>query len=180
MIDDVERQLRQMQAQAVREREQMQAQQPRSTVRSAPMRSGKKDSAVFTRVQLKQQRGGIEKVTAIIVWLVSLLGSIAAFYGGWGPIIARHFLLVPILGGVIIQVVITALEWYYYDQGWISWPARLLDTFLTALGYGPILIPWIMVQLAARNVPEPTYSAWAIVIVIAYLVAWFPESRLVD
>lgn len=149
-----------------------------------------KQSAVITRDRLKKQRGAIERFTAWVVLLVSFLGSIAALHGGWPPLIDSLTSLqprwAPLLGGLAIQAGLTFLEWWYYDQRVVSWPARLIDTATTALGYGPLVVVGIAraigPELAPGADPDVAYItvAWVIVGLVSLLVAWYPESRLVE
>ena len=148
-----------------------------------PIRRGKA-SAIVSRERLRRQRGGVERATAWIVLLVSVFGSVAALAGGWQPLIAgivtRHPQWYAIVGGIGLQVALTFLEWYYFDSPLVSWPARLLDTVLTALGYGPLVFVSLVAFLAARHVPQPVYVADGIILLFSLAVAWYPESRLVD
>lgn len=159
-------------------------------VTSTPMASreaaptNRKESAIVRRATLRRQRGAIERTTAWIVLFVSVLGTIAALAGGWVPLIAGIIAFKPnwaaIGGGVGIQVLLTYLEWHYFDIPLVSWPARLVDTATTALGYGPLVIALLATLLASKGVPSPYNVAWAIIGVVSFLIAWYPESRLVD
>lgn len=160
----------------------------RHPVRSEPMEGEPtqrhKDSAVVRRATLRKQRGSIERATAWIVLFVSVLGSIATLAGGWGPLIGGFVQLQPkwsaIAGGLAIQALLTFLEWYYFDQPMISWPARLADTVLTALGYGPLVLIPLVSLLLTRGVTQAGYVAWLIIGLVSLAIAWYPESRLVD
>lgn len=156
-------------------------------VTSAPMgstaRTGK-ESAIVRRSTLRRQRGTIERYTAWIVLFVSVLGTIAALAGGWTPLIASIVTLKPnwaaIGGGIGIQALLTYMEWHYYDVFFISWPARTADTIATALGYGPLVVVALAAFLAAKGVPSSGYAAWGVIGLVSFLIAWYPESRLVD
>jgi hypothetical protein len=160
------------------------------TVKSEPMKSAeprplsRKESAVVRRATLRRQRGTVERSTAWIVLVLSALGTIAALAGGWKPLIDSFRAAAPlwgaIVGGLAIQGVLTFLEWYYFDQPMISWPARLFDTIATALGYGPLFLVSLLSFLVAKDVPQPQYAAWIIIGLVSLLIAWYPESRLVD
>lgn len=160
---------------------QKEAAQPQKAPASA--RSGK-PSAIVTRGRLRQQRGAIERTMAWIVLLVSFLGSIAAMHGGFAPLIASivswQLNQSALISGVLIQIIVTFLEWYYYDRLLIAWGARVVDTALTAIGYGPLFLAPLIVLLYNRGITEPAYTAWAIIILVSLGIAWFPESRLVD
>jgi len=143
-----------------------------------------KASAITSRATLKKQRGAIERATAWIVLLVSFVGSIAVLHGGFAPMIdslrAGHYNVGALVGGTIIQLVLTFLEWYYFDRFLISWGARVFDTATTALGYGPLFLAPLAAVLAARGVENALLPAWGIIILVSLGIAWFPESRLVD
>lgn len=156
--------------------------QPTTPVRSAILRS-KKESAVLSRAQLRQQRGAVERWTALVILFVSFLGTIVALAGGWPAFIGSIRTLQPhwaaILGGAAIQGLLTFLEWHYFDRPLIAWGARIGDAYLTAIGYGPLVIGPLS-ALAARYAPQPLYVAWFVVGLASLAVAWYPESRLVD
>ena len=143
-----------------------------------------KESAIVKRATLRRQRGAIERYTAWIVLFVSVLGTIAALAGGWVPLIAGVVGLHPnwaaIGGGLAVQALLTFLEWHYFDVPMVAWPARLADMVATALGYGPLVIAGLVGYLAAKQVPSPEYAAWGIIGLVSLLIAWYPESRLVD
>lgn len=145
---------------------------------------GGKDSAIVTRDRLKKQRGLIERSMAWLVLLLSFLGTIAALHGGFPPLIATLRIgplhMAALLGGVLFQLIITFLEWYYFDRPLIAWGARLVDTGITAVGYGPLLFAPLLVLLYNQGIAQPQPAALGIIIALSLGVAWFPESRLVD
>lgn len=162
-------------------------------VQSKPMRDPK-ESAIVSRARLRKQRGSIERWTAWVVLLVSFLGSVAALHGGWPPLIASLTTLTPrwapLLGGIAIQALLTYLEWHYFDVPLIAWGARLGDAATTALGYGPLVVVGLSTALTpffvavpdptVPTVPEGDIAAWCIIGIVSLLVAWYPESRLVE
>jgi hypothetical protein len=154
----------------------------RPPVRSVPM--GRKESAVVSRAQLRRQRGAVERWTAWVVLFVSFLGTIVALSGGWVPFLSSLRALHPnwaaVLGGLAIQGLLTFLEWHYFDRRLISWGARIGDAYMTAIGYGPLVVVGLAAALAARGAPAPLYAAWFIIGLVSLGVAWYPESRLVE
>ena len=156
---------------------------PRKGKTKKHSRSGK-GSAIVTRDRLKTQRSGIERTMAWLVLFLSFLGTIAALHGGFGPLIASistgQFNQAALLGGVLIQLVVTFLEWYYFDRPLIAWGARVVDTAATTIGYGPLFLAPLAVLLYNRGVTSPEPAAWGIIALISLGIAWFPESRLVD
>lgn len=156
-----------------------------STIRSEPLRGGPKtkESAVISRAQLRQQRGAVERWTAWVVLFVSFLGTVVALAGGWESFIASLIVLRPsvaaLAGGVGLQALLTYLQWHYYDYRMIAWTARGIDTAFTAVGYGPlVLVP--LIAFVATWTTYPLYLAWAIIGIASLVIAWYPESRLVD
>lgn len=145
-----------------------------------------KESAIVSRARLRRQRGAIERWTAFIGLFISFLGTIAAFAGGWPALISAPR-IAPIVSGLAAQGLLTYLQWHYYDNRLLSRPSRVADAVLTALGYGPLFHTGLMAAVAARidipgTPPSDTawYAAWAIIGLIAYGLAWYPESRLVE
>ena len=160
---------------------------PRTTSRTGKRSASagsRKASAVVSRERLKKQRGLIERSMAWLVLLLSFLGTIAALHGGFGPMAATlasgQLNQAALLGGVLIQLIVTVLEWYYFDIWQIAWGARLIDTGATAIGYGPLLTAPITLLLYNRGIADPIPAAWGIIILASLGIAWFPESRLVD
>jgi hypothetical protein len=171
---------------ALIEEEEVEEEQParrKGKKRNSAVRSGKA-SAIVTRDRLKKQRGLIERSMAWLVLLLSFLGTIAALHGGFVPFAATlssgRLNTTALLGGILIQLVITFLEWWYFDRPSIAWGARLVDTGITAVGYGPLLITPLMLLLYNQGVADPQLLAWGLIILFSLGIAWFPESRLVD
>lgn len=159
-------------------------QQSSTPVRSTPLPS-RKESAIIRRSTLRKQRGTVERATAWIVLVLSVFGTVATLAGGWTPLIASIVARTPlwsaIIGGFAVQGVLTFLEWYYFDKPLVSWPARVLDTLMTMIGYGPLVLVPLVAILAAKLAPaQATQAAWGIIGLVSLLIAWYPESRLVD
>lgn len=165
------------------EDDDQQQERPQKAAQQPVARAGK-PSAITSRDTLRKQRGGIERVAAWVVLLVSFAGSMAVFHGGFAPMIeslrAGRYNVGALSGGAIVQIVLTFLEWYYFDRPFIAWGARLFDTATTALGFGPLFLAPLVVFIAARGVHNPLLPAWGIIILVSLAIAWFPESRLVD
>ena len=138
----------------------------------------------MARDTLRKQRGGIERAAAWLVLLVSFAGSMATLHGGFAPMIesiaSRQYNVGALLGGAIIQIVLTFLEWWYFDRPLIAGGARLVDAATTAIGFGPLFLAPLASFLHDRGLADPLLPAWGIIIVVSFAVAWFPESRLVD
>jgi len=155
-----------------------------STPLTSPTRPALKESAIIRRATLRRQRGAIERSTAWFVLVLSVIGSIAALAGGFVPLIAGIMTRAPqwsaIIGGFMLQVLLTHLEWHYFDTPLVAWPARMVDTLTTAIGYGPLVIAALSAFLLARGVPLPLYAAWGIIGIVSFIAAYYPESRLVE
>ncbi len=142
----------------------------------------RKQSAILSRSQLDQQRGAFERFSALAVLVLSFAGTIAAFSGGWTALIETPR-LAPILGGLAAQLGLTAAEWWYgAERGpWRYRAALLIDTGLTAAGYGPLVVPWLGAYFAARGAGEfGEWIAWGIVVAGAALIARYPEQTLIE
>ena len=152
------------------------------TVESKPL-GPRKQSAIVSRATLDRQRGTFERLTAAGLLFISFAGSIAALSGGWAALIADPR---PgaIAAGVAAQLALTAAEWWY-GKGRGPWRYRIalcVDTALTAIGYGPLLVPWLTTYLAAHGLHggANTMLAWAIVGIASAALAWYPEWVLID
>lgn len=152
------------------------------TVRNEPLTSKRKESAIVSRAALDKQRGAFERFAAFGVLFFSFAGTIAAFAGGWSVLVSQPR-IAPIVGGIAAQVALTAAQWWY-GAGRGIWRYRLalaIDAALTTLGYGPLVVPWLSLYLAARGVGEVSeILAWGLIGVVSFLVAYFPEKTLIE
>lgn len=154
---------------------------PQTRHETPPRSTGShKESAVISRAQLRRQRGKVERYTAWVVLFVSFIASVVAFNGGWSNVLALKFGIAATLLAVGLQILLTYLEWHYYDKPIISWGARLVDTATTALGFGPLALPALTAYLSSRAIPAEVIVSWLIIGIASLGVAWYPESRLVD
>jgi len=150
------------------------------TVESKPLHS--KQSAIVSRATLDRQRGAFERAMAFGVLFFSFAGTVAALSGGWTALRANPQ-PAPIIGGLAIQAALTAAEWWYgKGRGpWVYRSALLIDTALTTLGYGPLVVDWLSSYLAARGVGAlAPVLAWGLIGVVSWLIAWYPEKTLID
>lgn len=151
------------------------------TVESKPL-GKRKASAIVTRATLDRQRGAFERFSALALLLLSFAGSVAALSGGWAAL-RTDPRLAPIVGGIVVQLVLTATE-YWYGAGRGPWRYRValcVDAALTTIGYGPLFKPWLTDYLAARGTGElAPLLAWMIVGAAALALAWWPEKTLID
>jgi len=150
------------------------------TVESKPLR--RKESAIVSRATLDRQRGTFERAMAFGVLFFSFAGTVAALSGGWAAL-RTNPQPAPIIGGLAIQAALTAAEWWYgKGRGpWVYRLALLIDTALTTLGYGPLVVGWLSAYLVSRGVGElATILAWGLIGVVSWLIAWYPEKTLID
>ena len=155
--------------------------QRESRVRSTPIIAADehKPSAIFSRADLDRARGPIERLSAWTLLLLSVLGTVVCFSGGWSALFTRPT-LAAVVGGIAVQAALTAVEWIYGSRR-RSAPyltALVLDASLTATGYEPLARPWLERALAGTSAPE--LFATAIIGAVAVLLAAYPESRLVE
>jgi hypothetical protein len=149
-------------------------------VTSEPIK--RKQSAIVSRATLDRQRGAFERLMAAGLLFVSFAGTIAALSGGWAALLADPR---PgqIAAGVTVQCALTAAEWWY-GAGRGRWRYRLalaIDTALTAIGYGPLIAPWLTPYIAGKGVSDLAPAiAWGIIVVASALLAWYPEMTLID
>ena len=140
-----------------------------------------KQSAVVDRATLDRQRGAIERYSAFVVLFFSFAGTIAALSGGWSALRDAPQ-LAPIVAGLALQACLTATQWWY-GAGRGPWRYRLAlcaDSALTALGYGPLIVPWLSTYLAAKGAGQASeIASWIIVGVASLLVACYRERKLI-
>lgn len=151
------------------------------SVKQRPLNS--KQSAIVSRQTLDRQRGTFERLSAAGLLFISFAGSIAAVSGGWN-LLLTHPQIGAIVSGILLQVVLTAAEWWY-GAGRGRWRYRValcVDTALTAAGYGPLLVPWLSTYLAARGAGDvlAPVVAWGVVGIASGALAWYPEYVLID
>jgi hypothetical protein len=158
-------------------------------VRDAPRRG----PAIISRARLARSRSSVERATALAVLALSFLGSVVAMHGGdWARLAAWPPAWGLIGAGLLLQAVLTWLQWAYGHIPRVAAPARAADAALTAAGFGPLalagLAGWLAPMLADRGLlahvaggmTTATLIAWAILWLVSLLPAWYPESRLVD
>lgn len=146
------------------------------------MKIGTRQSAILTRAMLDRQRGAFERFSALAVLFFSFVGTVAAFSGGWTALVdAPH--IAPIVGGLAVQTVLTAAQWWYGAKRgpWRYRIALLIDTGLTTAGYGPLIVPWLGAYFTTRGAGELGEPiAWVVTALLAAGIAWYPEQTLID
>jgi hypothetical protein len=139
--------------------------------------------AIFSARRLARQQTGLEQFAAIMLLLVSVVGSVLAGGGG----VARWAELRPIVWSAIaagvLQGVLSYVQ-YTYCLRWASWQylgSLVLSSALTIAGYWPLAHPWLVGLLEWAKVPAGPAPYWAaaLLIVVALGVDLFPERTLV-
>lgn len=142
-----------------------------------------KPSAVVTRAQLARSRGWFERALASAVLLISYLGTVFVFAGGVAALLADPWQPTPWLGALLVQGLLTALQWWY-KQVRAFHPVYCLslafDIMATVWGYGWVIAPPLAVWLLGRGAPEPALLAWGLVALVSAFTAWYPERTFVD
>ncbi len=136
-----------------------------------------KESAVVARASIRRRRGAVERWSAYIILLVSFVGTIVALHPGrWLDIFALQFSLYAVCGGILLQGLLTWLQWAYSERWRVAWTARLIDAVCTAWGFGPLIL-----LLAGITLPDlrATVLFYVGFTVVCLFPAWYPENRLV-
>jgi hypothetical protein len=146
--------------------------------------SFRKKSAILSGDQLDQARPHFERWVSIALLVLSFGGTIVALHGGWDVIAAGHLQLAAILGGIALQALCTAVEWFYRHKRLHPFYllALVLDAGPTAIGYHAILAPGLLALLAIAGLTGGLATAitYGLIIVSAVILAWLPEGSLID
>jgi len=151
--------------------------------------SRRKDTAMLSGAAI--DRGAVRwmQIGAWLILFGSFAGSVAAFNGGWAPVLADkwHFWrgIDPLAAGVgvTLQVIITWTEWHNRHKKTGAWYllALLIDVILTFVGYDSLLSPFFasgMIRLTHGSTAAIVGSL--LTLVLSVVVAIFPETVLVD
>lgn len=153
-----------------------------SNVRSAPIR---KKSAVITQRQLDRSRPYFERYASWALLALSFLGSVVAFHGGdWAAIRTWQLRTDAVIGGVVLQSLCTYVEWSYRHRRFhpLYLFVLALDAGPTAIGYYPIVrgpLSYISGVIGLQGSQATTF-VYVAVGIAALLLAWLPESRMID
>jgi hypothetical protein len=162
-----------------------------STVRSKPVKQARsKDTAVIRGETVDRAAIGIMRYGALVLLLISFLGSVVALNGGWAPIINawpkpwQGVNLLAAIVGVGLQSWLTLIQWHKrHDKLSLLYLTHLaIDATLTFLGYYPILVPFFaggFVKLGMEP-QNAQYAAYGLTTVLAVVLAKIPEEMLVD
>ena len=75
-----------------------------------------KGSAITGRGNMVQTRHWVERAIAIALLIVSVLGTVVVLHGGWAPFLRFEFTVAGVLGGLLLQGVLTWAQWAYGDN----------------------------------------------------------------
>lgn len=143
----------------------------------------RKPGALVSRAQLTASRGWFERILAIIVWAVGFVGTLFTCAGGVAAFVAAPDRPLPWLLAAAIQVLLTALQWWYRSVSPahpVYLGALAIDIGTTAWGHGWYVTPALGAWLAAQGVTQSAIAAWAVIGVLAWFAAWYPEHVAVD
>lgn len=136
-----------------------------------------KRSALLNGKRLEAAQPLFERTVGMVLLTISFAGSMALLQGGW------QFPLNPVglIAGFVLQVLLTAVEWMYRRQrlSWQYFGALTVDAALSIGGYSILLMPLLMRVLPFGEALN-YYSSWGIIGIGAVVLAFLPESILVE
>lgn len=140
--------------------------------------------ALFSARGLARQQSGFERFAAVLLLVLSLIGSVLAGGGGISAWLARTPVLWGAGAALILQGVLSYVQWIYAVYGFHAWQYRvavLLSSALTVAGFWSLVWPWLVGRLVSLSVPLLTAQlvAGAVLIIVAIAVDVFPEKTLV-
>jgi hypothetical protein len=155
-----------------------------------------KETALVSGATVDRAAIGVMRYGALGLLTISFVGSIVAFNtgwplrSGWAPIIAAWpqpwegvSPWAPVVG-VALHGWLTLVQWHKrHEKRSLLYLSHLgVDAALTFAGYVPVLGPLFAAGLAKLGAPAPwdTRASWAIVAVLAVIVAKVAEELLVD
>ncbi len=142
----------------------------------------RRPSAVLSRAQLDRTHGAFERVMAAVILTASYVGTLFALAGGTAAFLDHPWRFPVWFGAIALQTALTALEWWYgtlrrTHPVYIA--ALAVDAACTLAGFGPLVAPWLSTLLAMYT-PYPGIGAWAILLIGAVLLAWYPERTFIN
>lgn len=140
-------------------------------------------TAIISRARLARQQTALEQVTAVLLLLLSLAGSLLAGGGGVEAWLSGRPAAWPAVAAGVVQFGLTAVQWIYAAQGWRSWrylAAVAGSSALTLVGFWPLAWPWLTAVALWLQVPSanaPAVAGGALVLASVALDIW-PERTL--
>lgn len=140
-----------------------------------------KRSAIVTQSSLNETRAHFERAIGLLLLVLSVAGSVIAFNGGWENIRAGHWSVAGILAGAGVQLACTMIEWFYRTRrsGGQYLIALFVDAGTSVVGFGPIFHDRLAARIPVAD-DLASWLAWGIIGALALLLAFVPESALID
>ena len=140
--------------------------------------------ALFSARGLARQQSGFERFIAVVLLMLSLVGSVLAGGGGASAWLATTPVLWGAIAAFILQAVLSYVQWIYAVWGFQVWQytgAVVVSSILTVAGFWSLVWPWLVERLVALLLPLFTAQivAAALLVVVALAVDIFPEKTLV-
>lgn len=159
---------------------------PTAKVSRRPKR--RKDSAMLSQAQIDRARPGIERSFAWVLLALSFTGAVAALHArppdfdGVRPLLQGQIDPVLVAAGVGLQGGCTLIQWLYRKRrSWLRAAALTVDAVSTAIGYAPLALPMIATALAlVASADTASWGAWIVLVVASFVLAFIPESVLID
>lgn len=155
---------------------------------SEELRNGKrrKDTAIIDGRSLVGVQSPLEQIAALGLLLLSFAGAILAFNSGH----AWPMTWQAATAGIALQLTVTAVEWIYHParNGINRWyvVSFLFGAGSTAIGFGPILHPWLVDIFRGFDlpmvygVPGATLAGGIVLVALSAILEVAPENILVD
>lgn len=146
----------------------------------------KSPTAIVTSDTLTRQRHQVARIAAIMLLVLSYLGTVFAFGGGATALFSEKQGFTPWLLAGVAQLALTWTQWAYgsYDRrNWIYIVSTVIDGSFTMVGYAEMVVPRIS-QFFVERTPLPydqsAILAGLILAVMSFSLAIAPERTLVD
>ena len=133
------------------------------------------------RSELIRKRKWFSWYAAWVLLFMGVVGSIVAGNGGWVNVLSGKFTYAGTIGAILAQTILTGIQWSMPDHKALVYLSRALDAVLTFVGYGPLVLISTTGILVTLGIPfqYAYYYACGIIYMVAVIVAWYPEFRLV-
>lgn len=131
------------------------------------------------RQSLRQQRQWITWYLAWSLMLLGFVGTIVTANGGWGQLLSGRFSWNMTILAFALQVILTYVQWAWYDIRPLAYFSRTIDALFTALGYGSVIYVYAIDYFNGYDLFFVSVIYWLITFVLSVFIAWYPEYRLV-
>lgn len=139
--------------------------------------------AIISRARLARQQTALEQITAVLLLLLSLAGSLLAGGGGVEAWLSGKPAAWPAVAAGLLQLGLTAVQWIYAGASWRSWRYILAvagSSGLTLAGFWPLAHPWMTAVALWAQLPAANASAaaGAALVLAALALDIWPERTL--